>query len=257
MLSLSTIQAYYPAEVQHLPRFMLREYLQYKILKIIYDSEWANYLGFMGGTALRIIYGNQRFSEDLDFDNRGLDVDSFENLGHLIKKQLEREGCEVNFKMVVRGAWHYYLKLPEILFESGLTHFRTANIVIRVDTEPQDYSYRPEQVIINKFEVFTTVLTLSLSLLLAQKLFAIINRKRKQGRDFYDVVFLMSRGVKPDYAYLKEKVGISDATVLKASILEVCKSLDMERLAADVEPFLINIEDKRRVLLFPEYWEQE
>jgi hypothetical protein len=36
-------------------------------------------------------------------------------------------------------------------------------------------------------------------ILLAQKFYAIIKRKRSKGRDFFDVVFLLSKGVRPDY----------------------------------------------------------
>ena len=67
MLSLQNIKEYYPKQLWGSERFILREYLQYKILEIISDSQYARNLIFMGGTALRIIYNNSRFSEDLDY----------------------------------------------------------------------------------------------------------------------------------------------------------------------------------------------
>jgi predicted nucleotidyltransferase component of viral defense system len=48
---------------------MIREYLQYKILEILFDSPYSTGFCFLGGTCLRIVHGNRRFSEDLDFDN--------------------------------------------------------------------------------------------------------------------------------------------------------------------------------------------
>jgi predicted nucleotidyltransferase component of viral defense system len=44
-----------------------REFLQLLILKIIYDKDYFKNIAFVGGTALRFLYGSRRFSEDLDF----------------------------------------------------------------------------------------------------------------------------------------------------------------------------------------------
>ena len=71
MLHLEQIASYYPEVLKPFSRNLVVEYLQYKILEIIYDSDAGEKLWFMGGTAARIAYGNFRFSEDLDFDDRG------------------------------------------------------------------------------------------------------------------------------------------------------------------------------------------
>lgn len=93
-------------------------------------------------------------------------------------------------------------------------------------------------------------------MLLAQKFYAILNRVRNKGRDFYDVVFLLGRGVLPNYGYLEMKVGIGDAVSLRARILTYCADLDMAAMAADVRPFLFQPSDARRVLLFVDYIRQ-
>ena len=80
MLTLTEIEKIYPENLRGFKRFILREYLQHKILQIIYDSEYASSLTFLGGTCLRIVHGNNRFSEDLDFDNLKLKEDEFENI---------------------------------------------------------------------------------------------------------------------------------------------------------------------------------
>ena len=46
---------------------MLREYLQALVLRSLHESEAFQCLAFVGGTALRFLYGLPRFSEDLDF----------------------------------------------------------------------------------------------------------------------------------------------------------------------------------------------
>ncbi len=256
MLKLSEIQSFFPGSLHRFPRFMLREYLQYKILDIIYDTEYANEFCFLGGTCLRIVHGNHRFSEDLDFDNTGLGEEQFANVADVIQTRLKREGYEIEIKMVMHRAWHCYIRFPGLLFGEGLSKYQEEKILIQLDAESQHFSFIPERVIVNRFEVFTTILTTPLPLLLAQKFYAIINRNRNKGRDFFDVVFLLGKGVQPDYNFLEAKALITNAQILKQRILEICHSLDMEVMARDVEPFLFNPKDRKKVLRFVEYFQQ-
>lgn len=46
MLSLQEIEKYYPENIKGFKRNILREYLQYKILRIIFDSGYASKLSF-------------------------------------------------------------------------------------------------------------------------------------------------------------------------------------------------------------------
>lgn len=137
MLRLSEIQSFFPQALHQYPQFMLREYLQYKILEIVYASEYATSLCFLGGTCLRIVHGNRRFSEDIDFDNFGLKKEQFAGVAGVIKKQLQREGYEIELKMVMRGAWHCHIKFPGMLFEEGLSGHREEKILIQLDAESQ------------------------------------------------------------------------------------------------------------------------
>lgn len=250
MLPLNEIRPYYPEELHQFPRFMLREYLQYKILEILYESPYATDLCFLGGTCLRIVHGNRRFSADLDFDNISLEEDDFEEVPKEIQKGLEREGYEVELKTVMKGAWHCHIKFPGLLFDEGLSGHQEQKILIQLDTEPQHFDYEPEQFLLNRFEVFTTIWTTPLSLLMAQKIYAIINRNRGKGRDFYDLVFLMGRDIKPNYHYLDTKVSVSDPKSLKEALLDRCQQLDMETMATDVEPFLFDPSDVKKVKKF-------
>lgn len=256
MLKLQEIKTFFPETLHRFPRFMLREYLQYKILEIIFESSHANGLCFMGGTCLRIVHGNRRFSEDLDFDNTGLGEKSFLDIAELIPKQLEREGYSVELKPVMKGAWHCYIKFPGLLFEEGLSGYQEEKILIQLDTEPQDYDYKPEKHLLNRFDVFTTILTTPLPLLMAQKFFALVNRKRSKGRDFFDLVFLMSRQIKPDYEYLNAKLSVSKPAILKKRILEKCRQLDMNKMADDVRPFLFDPNDIRKIIHFEDVVDQ-
>lgn len=247
MLSLREIKAFYPESLHQFPRFLLREYLQFKILEIIFESRYATHLCFLGGTCLRIVHGNNRFSEDLDFDNIDLKEGDFQNIANEIEKQLKREGYKVELKTVMKGAWHCHIKFPGLLFKEDLSDHSEEKIFIQLDTEPQYFDFEPDRHILNKFDVFTTVLTTPLSLLMAQKINAIINRKRNKGRDFFDLIFLMGRGIKPDYRYLDAKLSISNAEALKVAILNKCNQLNMDQMAEDVKPFLFDSTDVKKV----------
>ncbi|MCC5905736.1 MAG: nucleotidyl transferase AbiEii/AbiGii toxin family protein [Balneolaceae bacterium] len=219
-------------------------------MEIIFESRYATHICFLGGTCLRIVHVNNRFSEDLDFDNMDLNENDFQAIANEIEKQLEREGYEVELKTVLKGAWHCHIKFPGLLFDEGLSGHSEEKILIQLDTEPQHFDYDPDRHILNKFDVFTTILTTPLPLLMAQKIYAIINRKRNKGRDFFDLVFLMSRDIKPDYSYLDAKLSITNADALKEKILVKCNQLNMEDMANDVRPFIFDTSDTKKIVRF-------
>jgi len=256
MLTLPEIEKNYPEPLRGFKRFILREYLQHKILQIIFNSEHAGQLVFLGGTCLRIVYGNRRFSEDLDFDNFKLKEESFEKISLQIQKQLEKEGYSVEMKTVYRGAYHCYIRFPELLYREGLSGHAEEKILIQLDTEPQDFNFAPERYILNRFDVFTTIFITPMELLLAQKFYAIINRERNKGRDFFDAVFLLSRIERPDYDYLKLKLNISNARQLKEALLTQCNEIDLKEMAKDVQPFLFDPAEVKKILSFKEYIKQ-
>ena len=256
MLTLTEIEKNYPQNLQTFKRFILREYLQHKILQIIFDSEYANQLAFLGRTCLRIVHGNTRFSEDLDFDNFQLKEDVFEAISLVIKKELEQEGYNIEIKTVYRGAYHCYIRFPRLLFQEGLSGYLEEKILIQLDTEPQHFKFTPEKYILNRFDIFTQIFTTPLEILLAQKFYAILNRDRNKGRDFYDVIFLLSRIERPNYEYLDFKSNITTASQLKERLLEKCSKINMEEMGKDVQPFLFDPTDIKKVILFPDYIKQ-
>lgn len=256
MLSLEQIKNYYPTNLKGFERFMLREYLQYKILEIVFDSKYATQLAFIGGTALRILYGSDRFSEDLDFDNFNLTENDFTAISTIIKNKLKLNGYDVEIRIVSKGAFHCYLRFPKLLPDYGLSEHREEKIMIRLYSEAQHFNFQPEAVLINKFDVFTKIMTTPADILLAQKFYAIINRKKNKGRDFFDVVFLLGRNIIPDYKYLNQKLAISNRAELDAILMEKLKNIDMAEMVDDVRPFLFNRNDEKKILLFKQYIEQ-
>ena len=253
MLDIHQIAQYYPEQLRFFKRFMLREYLQHKILEIVFSGPFAGKLVFLGGTCLRLVHGNQRFSEDLDFDNTDLSRDEFDEISQNIGTQLERHGYTAEIKQVAKGAYHCYIRFPQLLFEQGLSGYKEEKILIQLDTEPQHFDYLPDEPILNKFDVFTKIFSTPLELLMAQKCYAILNRPRNKGRDFYDLVFLMGKDVAPSMAYLHQKLGISGTAELKAQLMKKCNTLNMDEMAKDVAPFLFTPNDEKKVKFFTDY----
>jgi len=252
MLTLEQIEQQYPQNLRPFKRGLLREYLQYKILEIIFTSEYVGRLSFLGGTALRIMYGNTRFSEDLDFDNFGLSEGDFKNLSQKIRVGLEAQGLKVEIDTVSKGAYRCRVRLSEILFINELSPHQEEKILIQIDSMAHMFSYQPERKILNKFDVFCEIFITPPDILLSQKIYAALNRKRAKGRDFYDIIFLFSF-TKPNYDYLQLKLNVKDAMALRKQILESIKGLNFKELGADVKQFLFNPDDSRKIDLFPEF----
>ena len=255
MLDFNQIKKQYPEELQSYERAILREYLQCKILQGVFESNQANKFSFLGGTALRIFYDNQRFSEDIDLDNFGLNWDEFDAVVRDVERFLSLEGFEVELRKIKREAYHLILRFPKLLYQHGLSPLRDEKILIQVDTSAQGYKYQPDIKILNKFDVFSEIRVTPLSLLLSQKIFTAINRKRPKGRDFYDITFLFTR-TKPDFNFLQERMAVSTKEQLRGLVLEKISDYDFEDLARDVAPFLINGKEIDRVKLFVKFWKQ-
>lgn len=206
----------------------------------------------MGGTALRIVHASARFSEDLDFDNFGLMKMEFEEIAEFVKKHLELEGYRVEIRNVFKGAYRCYLRIPKLLFASGISGYEEEKILIQLDTVAHGFRYEPEKVIINKFDVFTKISVTPLDIILSQKIFAIFDRKSPKGRDYYDTVFLLGK-TRPNYDYLRLKLKIKDGQELRRRLLNFTKKIDFNELAKDVRQFLINPADLQRIILFRKF----
>ncbi len=255
MIDFQQIKAEYPDNLHLFRRALLREYLQYKILQAIFESKHASKLAFLGGTALRIIWENGRFSEDIDLDNFGLNWQEFEEVIQKTHRFLTLEGFDVEMRAVAKGAYHCYLKFPQLLYEQGLSPHQEEKILIQIDTMAQGFEYQPEIRILNQFDVFTQIRVTPLNILLSQKIYTAVNRKRAKGRDFFDITFLFSK-TKPDFGFLHQKMGITTPDGLRNTFSDKIATYDFNALAQDVAPFLMHKEQVNRVKHFRLFWEQ-
>lgn len=253
-MTLDEIGTYFDAMQRHRGNDMLREYLQYEILKFIFESKYAHKYTFLGETCLRIAYDSRRFSEDLDFDNVGLTQAEFESTAQVVKRELELRGFEVTITFAYKGAFHCKVRFPRLLHIYELSLHKEATMLIKLDTEKQHYDYERRIVTIDKFGIRTDIRAVPLPLLGSQKIAAILGRKRAKGRDFYDLHYILDRSGL-DYGYLRQRFGTETPAEVRRLVADHLATLDFDALARDVRPFLVDIAEVDRVRAFGEWWE--
>ncbi|PIU22247.1 MAG: hypothetical protein COT14_02145 [Candidatus Diapherotrites archaeon CG08_land_8_20_14_0_20_30_16] len=167
--------------------FVEKAYLHELILSELAKSNL--FFVFKGGTALYKFYNLPRFSEDLDFCVKDLD---------LVSKKLKAILDKHNFKFTAKRI--YNTNLFRISFKGPLVRDNTLRIDL--STSP---TYVFEQKILNpKFADFTPFIinVMSLKEILAEKISALMQREK--ARDLYDFQFL-SRATEFDSELWKTK----------------------------------------------------
>jgi predicted nucleotidyltransferase component of viral defense system len=251
MLDNTIVYDAFPGIPDAFKRAILREYLQYKTLQFIFRAKESGGLVFMGGTALRVFYGSRRFSEDIDFDSNDISSDDLRRIALTAVNEfkLEAVDCSVTFS---RGStFSAKLRFTDVLQQWELTRHRDEVLTLKFDALPQRYNYTPQVKVLNRLDVIVPVSTASAELILAQKLYAILNRRRIMGRDLYDASFLFGF-TEPDMDYLEQKVHVSSKNKIEELILNRFGERSIDELARDIEPFVPGMDDLLRVKLFPE-----
>ena len=257
MISFDEIKSFFADSIRKNPsyfEYMLKEYLHYRMLDIMFSGKYASKLSFIGGTSLRLLHQIKRFSEDLDFDYFQLSREEFVQLTDKVIARLRNECIKVEAeekeKDLILSAFRRNIIFPGLLFESGFTGHREKKLLIKIECEPHNYVYKPVKPIIQKFNVFTQIFAPPANILLSMKTGAVLERGK--GRDYYDFMFL-SGLTEPDFGYLDMKFGITNHDQLYKRILESCKTTDFNRKSRDFEKLVFNHEETRKVLLFKEY----
>jgi predicted nucleotidyltransferase component of viral defense system len=256
MLTIDDIKSSYPESLHTFSRSLIREYLQYQILTILFQHTNSRKLSFLGGTCLRVIYGLPRFSEDIDFDNKDLSFQEFSELAEYLATELQARGYVVENRLINQTAFYCYIKFPELLYKQGLSPLKEEKILIQIDTFDQGVQYKPEIFILNKFEFFQQILHTPKSIILSQKLWTITRRERLKGRDFYDIMFLL-QNTRPDISFLKEKFGTESLSEIKDKIIDHLKYANFDSLLKDLRPFLQKPEEAEKIKFFKGFLEQE
>lgn len=252
MIQIQYIKSFYPLKEQIFEQAILKEYLQYQILNIVFSSKYAKDLSFLWWTAIRLIHNSNRFSEDLDFDNFWLNENDFDELSKIIKFEMEKLWFEVEIKNIYKWAFRCYIKLPKLLKDLWLSIYDDEKILVQLDTVKQDYLYDSDKKILDKFDVYKLINVCPIDIILSKKIHALIDRKRIKWRDFFDIVYLYKL-TNPNFPYLKAKKWIDNEIKLKEKLLEFIEQLNLSEYAEDVKPFLINPDEINRVTTFKEF----
>ncbi|MDI6770468.1 MAG: nucleotidyl transferase AbiEii/AbiGii toxin family protein [Anaerolineales bacterium] len=167
-----------------------REYFQHLFLSYFYQQPLSDRVLFKGGTALRMLYGSPRFSEDLDFSASISDVHTLEEaiLGTLAA--IVRENVEVD---VVESKTTTGGYLAMVRFQTEHT-----SVSIQLEISLREGEKRGEAMtIVSDFVPAYTALALARDLLVDEKIQALLFREK--ARDFYDLYFILRANLLPPH----------------------------------------------------------
>lgn len=166
-----------------------REYFQHLFLSYFYQQPQAEKIYFKGGTALRIIYSSPRFSEDLDFSAKKINIRDIEQALVNTLNEIEKENINVAIKEAKTTSGGY---LASIVFEAS----GTQPILIEIEISLRQAKSNGDAIAIgNNLTPPYTIFSLSLQQLVDEKIQALLSRKKP--RDFYDLYFILRSNLLP------------------------------------------------------------
>jgi predicted nucleotidyltransferase component of viral defense system len=245
---------------------VVKEIMQEIVLYGLSKSGFFKQAAFYGGTALRIFYGLDRFSEDLDFSlltsNENFDLSAYFST---LEKEMQSFGLNIEItekeKRVDSNIQSAFVKANTkehiLLFYGdevlqGIHGREKIKIKFEVDTNPPAYAN-----IEHKYRLLPSPYEIALydaPSLFAGKIHAVLCRAWKtriKGRDLYDYIFFLSRSmpvniahlyarlVQSDYLYSAQDYALSD---LKQDLQRHFETIDFKKAKEDVEPFVRNQE---------------
>ncbi|KUK79793.1 MAG: hypothetical protein XD95_0113 [Microgenomates bacterium 39_7] len=226
---------------------ILREYLQAKFVSHFYSFPEANKLSFVGGTSLRLLRGLPRFSEDLDFDNLGLNDKQILALVEKIVEIFLLENIEVELKVTQREYKNYFeFHFPNLLHHLKITTNPKEKLNIKLDYASHWQGQSTQVILFNQYGFIERVVTNQLDQLVVQKLAAYAGRKRTQARDLYDVVWLYAQGARLDDKFLKAN---QHEELVSKAIEKFKQEGATKSLKQRLKPFLLNSTDVDKIEL--------
>lgn len=241
----------------------MKEIMQEIVLCGLSRAGFFQKAAFYGGTALRIFYGLDRFSEDLDFSLVTADPDfDLSVYFPVLEKEVRAFGLHVTIQEKektkesnIRSAFlkgntkeHLLLFYADENLAGSVARSEVVKIKFEVDINPPEYAdfehkYRllPTPYEVNLYDVPS---------LFAGKIHAVLCRawkSRIKGRDLYDYVFYLSRGSAVNQKHLRARLlqsGFISEDVectlpeLRHMLYERFDAIDFRQAKQDVEPFI-------------------
>lgn len=241
----------------------LREVMQEIALLGLWRSKFFEKSAFYGGTALRILYGLDRFSEDLDFSLLERDP-GFEptDYAEALKKELasfgftvEVEGRPISPDNAIRSAFlkaDTRTQMIAVGFDEDLVgkvhRNRVLKIRLEVDTDPPAGAVTEMKHLLRPIPF--AVRTFSLPDLFAGKMHAVLCREwksRVKGRDWYDLVWFAAYHPELRLSHLEQRMRQTGHWTAEAALIEEefralltarIGGIDIRQIREEVEPFV-------------------
>lgn len=257
------VETYHPKNLYEQKNAM-KEVMQEIILYGLSQANFFKKAAFYGGTALRIFYGLDRFSEDLDFslliaDNDfnlasyfPLLQDIVESFGLKVEIETKMKSIDSNTKSAfLKGDTNeqFLLFYPDTRIQ-GINKNERIKIKFEIDINPPKLaSYEI------KYRLLPAPYEIRLydqGSLFAGKLHAILCRawvSRVKGRDLYDYVFYLTKNIPFNLSHLRERllqtsfITEEDSCTLetvKKMLIDKFNEIDFDEAKKDVEPFIKN-----------------
>lgn len=244
----------------------IREILQQTALLGLERHGFFEKAAFYGGTALRILYGLDRFSEDLDFTLLKSDENfDFSPFLEGMKRELFAFGFHMDVTKKIKSietsicsafmkvnTIELYLAIGEEEKAKKTIHNEKIQIKLEVDINPPDYARYENRLVLNPSSFY--VLTLNKSDLFAGKMAAVLYRAwkgRVKGRDWYDLIWYIQNKVPLSLKYfnscLKQagNLGLSES-LDRAGVMSLLQkkigTIDWESAKSDMRSFIADPE---------------
>ena len=242
----------------------LREIMQDVALAGLSRTNFFEKAAFYGETALRIFYGLDRFSEDLDFSLLEADPDfslepyfeailtEFESIGMKvsIREKEKKEKTNIDSAFLKSETEWKELVLEDIVKQAGIKSTnRGIKIKIEVDRQPPLGFTTEMKLLTRPFSFY--VKCFDRPSLFAGKMHALLFRKwknRVKGRDWYDLEWYIKKGIPLDMHHFisraKDTGDWNEKEMTKDDVLgllrEKFKTVSFDRVKEDVVPFIKN-----------------
>ena len=256
------IDTYHPANKDQASQ-ALREIMQEIALAGLERSGFFEKAAFYGGTALRIFYGLNRYSEDLDFSLLQPD-EHFSLDKHLVSIQTEFESLGMHVtvkekeKTLKNNIGSAFLKadtlwkelvLENVISQNGLDQKPNIKIKLEVDTNPPQGFETEERLLLNPFSFYVKCFTAQD--LFAGKMHALLFRKWKtnvKGRDWYDMEWYIKKGMHLHLSHFVQRARNSGDwqkdTISQNEFMQLLdhkiNTVSMVRVKADIIRFIPN-----------------
>lgn len=260
---LEQMLGHYKTDTTEEKKNALKEVVQEVALCGLSRAGFFKHVAFYGGTALRIFYGLDRFSEDLDFSlvapnadfqlNRyfsGLESEMASlGLRFSIEEKQKTAASAIKSAFLKGNTKEHILSIYDVN-TIGINPDEVIKIKFEVDTNPPAFAQFE-----NKYRLLPTpyqVKLYDMPSLFAGKLHAVICRawkSRVKGRDLYDYIFYLAKRAEVNLPHLRVRLEDSgalskDEPFTRETLLEMLnrrfESIDFEQAKQDVLPFITN-----------------